>query len=85
MQSHMQFSFCDGKPREVIHEFFPSVPTDYKIVEVPKHLVFYSLHYSTISKVQIALKDQYDSLDNFTRRTDYNTCIDYAAWVLNSF
>jgi len=57
-------SFCDGKPSQIIHEFFPSAPPGYKIIEVPRHLVLYSLHYSTISKVQITLKDQNDNLIN---------------------
>jgi len=51
-------SFNDGIASQTIHEFFPNVPPGYKIIEVPKHLVFYPLHSTTISKVQITLKDQ---------------------------
>jgi len=57
-------SFCDGKPSQIIHEFFPSVPAGYKIIEVPRHLVFYPLHYSSINRVEIALKDQNENLIN---------------------
>jgi hypothetical protein len=57
-------SFNDGEPSQTIHEFYPSVPPGYKIIEVPRHLVFYSLHSTSISKVDIVLKDQDDSLIN---------------------
>jgi hypothetical protein len=57
-------SFNDGTPSQTIHEFFPSVPPGYKILEVPRHLVFYSLNSTSISKVDIVLKDQNDNLIN---------------------
>jgi len=57
-------SFNDGIASQTIHEFFPTVPPGYKIIEVPKHLVFYPLHSTTISKVQITLKDQNDNFIN---------------------
>jgi hypothetical protein len=57
-------SFNDGMPSQTIHEFFPSVPPGYKILEVPRHLVFYSLNSTSISKVDIVLKDQNDNLIN---------------------
>ena len=57
-------SFNDGIASQTIHEFFPTVPPGYKIIEVPKHLVFYPLHSTTISKVQITIKDQNGNLIN---------------------
>ncbi|KAF0749875.1 Uncharacterized protein FWK35_00018421 [Aphis craccivora] len=40
-------SFCDGSPSQTIqytiHEFYPTVAVGYKIVEVPRHIVFYGL------------------------------------------
>jgi hypothetical protein len=57
-------SFDNGTPSQAIHEFYPSVPPGYKIIEVPRHPVFYSLNSTTISKVDITLKDQNDSLIN---------------------
>jgi hypothetical protein len=57
-------SFNDGKPSQTIHEFYPSVPPGYKIIEVPRHLVFYSLNSTSINKVDIVLKDQNGSLIN---------------------
>lgn len=57
-------SFCDGEPSQAIHEFFPNVAPGYKIIEVPRHLVFYPLHSKTVSKVNIVLKDQNKNLVN---------------------
>lgn len=57
-------SFCNGAPSQTIHEFYPNVPAGYKIVEVPRHPVFYGLNTTSISKVNIILKDQNDCLIN---------------------
>ncbi|KAE9521394.1 hypothetical protein AGLY_018216, partial [Aphis glycines] len=43
-------SFSNGIPSQTIHEFFPSSPPGHKIIEVPKHLVFYRLNSTSISK-----------------------------------
>lgn len=55
-------SFNDGISSQTIHEFFHSVPPGYKIIEIPKHLIFYPLHSTSIGKVNITLKDQTDRL-----------------------
>jgi len=57
-------SFSNGIPSQTIHEFFPSSPPGHKIIEVPKHLVFYRLNSSSISKVNIVLRDQDNNLIN---------------------
>lgn len=57
-------SFCDGIPGQTIHEFFPTVPSGYKIIEVPRHPVFYPLNSTSISTVKIELRDQNDILIN---------------------
>jgi hypothetical protein len=57
-------SFCDGAPSQIIHELYPTVPAGYKIVEVPRHPVFYGLNTTSITKVNIVLKDQNDCLIN---------------------
>ena len=57
-------SFCDGAPSQTIHELYPSVPAGYKIVEVPRHLVFYALNTRSVTRVNIVLKDQNDCLIN---------------------
>jgi hypothetical protein len=57
-------SFSDGLPSQTIHEFYPTVPPGYKIIEVPRHLVYYHLNTASITRVNIALKDQNDNLIN---------------------
>lgn len=57
-------AFCDGSPSQAIHELYPTVPAGYKIVEVPRHPVFYGLNTNSISRVNIVLKDQNDCLIN---------------------
>lgn len=57
-------SFSDGLPSQIVHEFYPSVPAGFKIIEVPKHLVYYPLNTTSINKVNIVLKDQNDNLIN---------------------
>ncbi|KAL4105293.1 hypothetical protein QTP88_020544 [Uroleucon formosanum] len=57
-------SFCDGTPSQTIHELYPTVPAGYKIVELPRHPVFYGLNTRSITKVNIVLKDQNDCLIN---------------------
>jgi len=51
-------SFNNGKPCHILHEFYPNVPPGYKIIEIPKHLVSYSLNCGTINGISLALKDQ---------------------------
>ncbi|VVC36599.1 Hypothetical protein CINCED_3A014545 [Cinara cedri] len=58
-------SLYNGTPSQTIHEFFPSIPAGYKIVELPRHLVFHS----TISKVQISLNEKEDNLINVREET----------------
>lgn len=62
-------SLYNGIPSQTIHEFFPSVPAGYKIIELPRHLVFYPLHTTSISEVRISLKDQENNLINLRGET----------------
>lgn len=55
-------SFVNGKQCHTIHEFYPNVPPGYKIIEVPTHLVFYSINSTSITHASIILKNQDDEL-----------------------
>jgi hypothetical protein len=55
-------SFVNGKQCHTIHEFYPNVPPGYKIIEVPTHLVFYSLNATSITHASIILKNQDNEL-----------------------
>jgi len=51
-------SFNNGIQCHILHEFYPNVPPGYKIIEIPKHLVSYSLNCTTINQISLTLKDQ---------------------------
>ena len=51
-------SFNNGRECHILHEFYPNVPPGYKIIEIPKHLVSYSLNCTTINQISLTLKDQ---------------------------
>jgi hypothetical protein len=55
-------SFNNGKQSHTIHEFYPNVPPGYKIIEIPTHLVFYSINSTSISHASIILKNQNNEL-----------------------
>lgn len=57
-------SFNNGKQCHTIHEFYPNVAPGYKIIEVPRHLVFYSINCSSITHVSVVLKDKNGVLIN---------------------
>lgn len=57
-------SFHNGIHKHTLHEFYPNVPPGYKINEVPRHLVFYSLNCTSISHAEIVLKDQNGEIIN---------------------
>lgn len=50
-------SFHNGEQCHTIHEFYPNVPPGFKIIEIPRHLVFYSLNCTTISSARLVLRD----------------------------
>ena len=55
-------SFNNGKQCHTIHEFYPNVPPGYKVIEIPTHLVFYSINCSSITHAEITLKNQDNEL-----------------------
>jgi len=55
-------SFNNGKQCHTIHEFYPNVPPGYKVIEIPTHLVFYSINCSSITHAEIILKNQDNEL-----------------------
>lgn len=57
-------SITDGVPKQIIHEFYPTVPSGYRIIEVPRHPVYYPLNTVTVTRVSTILKDQKDNVIN---------------------
>lgn len=62
-------SFENGVQSHAIHEFYPSVPAGYKIIEIPKYCILYKLKTNTIDYVRVSLKDQNNKLINFRGET----------------
>ena len=48
-----------------IHEFFPAVPPGYKIIEVPKQIIYLPISVKSIDHLQLKLVDQDGDLVNF--------------------
>ena len=55
-------SLKNGRICHTIHEFYPNVPPSYKIMEVPRHLVYYSLNCMSINQISVVLKEQNSKL-----------------------
>lgn len=58
-------SFNNGIENHVIHEFYPAVAPGYKIIEIPKNVIYLPLNTIKIDNISIRLEDQNGSLINF--------------------
>lgn len=60
-----QGSFKNGKPSHVIHQFFPTVPPGFKIVECPTPVIYLPINTSKITEITIKILDQNEDLVSF--------------------
>lgn len=58
-------SFLNGQPVHVIHQFFPTVPFGYKIVETPTNIIYFPINVKTINTISLRVLDQDGELVNF--------------------
>lgn len=58
-------SFLNSKPVHIIHQFFPSVPYGYKIVESPLNILYYPVSTKTINNLTVKVIDQNGNLIDF--------------------
>lgn len=58
-------SYTNGTESHVIHEFYPSVPPGYKIVEKPGEIIYLPLNVRVINNITVTFKDQDGDLVNF--------------------
>lgn len=57
-------SFVNEKPSHIIHEFVPNVPPGYRIIEVPKNIIYFPVNQNTISSITIRILDANNNLVN---------------------
>lgn len=57
-------SFVNGKPSHIIHEFVPNVPPGYRIIEVPRNLIYFPVNQDTISSINVRILDSDNQLVN---------------------
>lgn len=62
-------SYVNNKPVHTIHEFAPIVSPGYKIVEVPRNVIYLPVNVKQITSITLRLVDQDDNLLNFRGET----------------
>lgn len=62
-------SYKNGKAGHIIHQFFPTVPPGYKIVETPNPIIYLPISTKTITNITIKILDQNDSPVSFRSET----------------
>lgn len=65
----VQGSYLNGIKTHTVHEFYPTVGPGYKIVEVPRNIIYLPLNTREISSITIKLVDQDNNIINFRRET----------------
>lgn len=57
-------SFVNGKPSHIIHEFVPNVPPGYRIIEVPKNIIYFPVTQKSLNSINIRILDVNNNLVN---------------------
>lgn len=58
-------AYINGQKVYTIHEFFPSVPPGFKIIELPKKIIYLPVKSKIISNIQLRILDENGNLVNF--------------------
>lgn len=62
-------SYLNDDPVHIIHQFFPTVPFGYKIVESPLTILYFPVSVKTINSLTVKIIDQSNNLINFRGET----------------
>ena len=62
-------AYINNQKVHTIHEFFPTVPPGYKIIEVPSKIIYQPVSVSSISHIQLRIIDEHGDLVNFRGET----------------
>ncbi|CAH1113130.1 unnamed protein product [Psylliodes chrysocephalus] len=57
--------YLNGEPVHIIHQFFPTVPSGYKIVESPQNILYYPVSVKTINNIIVKIIDQRGRIIDF--------------------
>ncbi|CAB0006610.1 unnamed protein product [Nesidiocoris tenuis] len=58
-------AFYNGVEDHIIHEFYPAVMPGFKIIEIPKNVIYLPINTRTIHNITVSLRDQDGRLINF--------------------
>lgn len=62
-------SYKNGVPSHIIHQFYPTVPAGFKIVEAPSSIIYLPINRKTITNIQVKITDQDDKPVSFASET----------------
>lgn len=63
--SMVEGSFINDKPSHVLHEFSPTVPPGYQIVECPTNIIYLPVKRNNIQRIEVRIVNEYNNLVNF--------------------
>ena len=70
MENHVTTgAYNNNRKVHTIHEFFPTAPPGYKIIEVPSYVIHLPIAVKTIHHIQLQIVDQDRDLVNFRGET----------------
>lgn len=58
-------AYVNSQSQHTIHQFYPNVPSGYKIVEVPNHVIYMPVTVQSIHDIQLRIVDQDGDLVDF--------------------
>lgn len=57
-------SYINGMSSHIIHEFAPNVPPGYRLIEIPKNVIYFPVNQNYISSINIRILDIHNNLIN---------------------
>ena len=67
-------SYINGNKSHTIHSFYPDTPPGYKIIEVPRNIIYFPVNKRTLDVVSITFADQHDKPIDFNNEETTITC-----------
>ena len=67
-------SYLNGNKSHTIHSFYPQAPPGYKIIEVPRNIIYFPVNTRSLDVVSITFADQKDRPIDFNNEETTITC-----------